>query len=306
MLVRRRWPAVVIGGARSDGLARDTMTPAVLFWFYRDFEVCRERLRRLRGFDPGARVFALYGGPVGEAGAARAAVGEFVDDFYCYPFARSSGWKWRHGDQLIADWYAQRGRHLVWETVFIMQWDMLVMAPLGELFTGLKEGKVLLSGFRPLREVEAWWPWAGVRPCPGAEAAVRAVRDDMRAFRELLAGRFGYARELFACLFVVACLPRAFLERYVAAGHPLAGFLEYKLPTLARVFGVPVCMNHGFAPWWNDAPGAAGVAHRDRVLRAVREEVPLDVIQSELRRADGRRVFHPWFGVGGFEARAVE
>lgn len=262
------------------------MTPAVLFWFYKDFEVCRERLLRLRRFDPGARVFALYGGPLGRVDAARDAVSEFVDDFYAYPKIRQSEWKWRHGDQLIADWYAQRGRGLAWETVFVMQWDMLVMAPVGELFAGLKEGEILLSGFRPLREVEAWWPWAR----PGMEG------EELRAFRAMLGSQFGYRGELFACLFVVACLPRVFLERYVAAGHPELGFLEYKVPTLARVLEVPVCAGHGFDPWWNDAPGAAEALERDKVLRAVRQEIPVEVICSELARADGRRVFHPFTG----------
>ncbi|MGH8428355.1 MAG: transposase [Gammaproteobacteria bacterium] len=35
-------------------------------------------------------------------------------------------------------------------------------------------------------------------------------------------------------------------QKFVAVGYPGIGFLEYKIPTMARVFGSPGCPEHNF------------------------------------------------------------
>jgi hypothetical protein len=257
------------------------MKPDVLFWFYKDFETCRERLQRLRKRNEGVRVFALYGGPLLEAEIAQNVLHKWVDDFYVYPQEKNSYWKWKHGDQMITTWYMERGQYLKWETIFIVQWDMLILDSLEKLFLGLQPHEILLSGFRPISTVSSWWPWAN------------PTNSDLLSFKELLRNKFNYEGELFVCLFIVICLPRVFLEKYVAAGHPEIGFLEYKIPTMAHVFGVPVCNKHNFEPWWRANPATKNVPRRQRILNAVGEEVSLLVILQELMNSDGKRLFHP-------------
>lgn len=98
---------------------------------------------------------------------------------------------------------------------------------------------------------------------------------------------------MFACLFIVVCLPRVFLEKYVAIGHPEIGFLEYKIPTLAHMFGIPVCSNHDFDPWWAKDPATANVPGYQRILNAIGQEIPFSVILHELANNKGKRLFHP-------------
>lgn len=261
------------------------MEPAVLFWFYKKQGVCTQRLRILRQMNPTAKIYGLYGGPVSRAHQGAAGLGGYLDDLYVFPEKRSAKWKWRNGDQLIARWYEERGRHLDWETVFVMQWDMLPLAPLAELFSTLKPDQILLSGFRPVAEVESWWPWVG-----GKNPAKKKEYD---SFKEFLRFRFNYEGPLFACLFVVVCFPRAFLERYSEESISETGFLEYKIPTLARVFGTPVCSNHPYEPWWAANPQTLSLPPNKRVLNGVGREVPASVILRELAKPDGARLFHP-------------
>lgn len=261
------------------------MKPDVLFWFYKDFDICRERLYRLRKLNENVRVFALYGGPLSESETARNAVHEFVDDFFAYPYERDSRWKWQHGDQMIAIWHKERGRYLEWNTIFVMQWDMLICDPLEKLFLELQPNEILLSGFRPISTVSSWWAW------------VNPTNSDYLSFKELLRSKFDYEGELFACLFIVVCLPRIFLDKYVDAGHPETGFLEYKIPTMAHMFRIPVCKNHSFDPWWAADPATKNVSRRQRVLNAVEQEVPRSVVILELIRCDGKRLFHPVFKI---------
>jgi hypothetical protein len=261
------------------------MKPDVLFWFYKNFDTCRKRLERLRQFNEGIRIFALYGGPLREAEIARNALDEFVDDFYVYTEEKDSSWKHIHGEQMIASWYIERGRHLEWETIFIMQWDMLILEPLETLFFGLRSHEILLSGFTPISTVSSWWYWANPK------------NSDLASFKEFLCNEFNYKDELFACLFIVICYPRIFLEKYVNAGCPEVGFLEYKIPTMAHIFGIPICRNHDFEPWWRENPATRNIPWHQRVLNAASQEIPRSVILQELASSNGKRLFHPVFRI---------
>ena len=263
------------------------MKLAVLFWFYADFDLCRERLGLLRALNPETPIYGLYGGPLEEADEARRVLGGQLDDLYAYPEAREPQWKWLHGDRLIAAWRRDRGDQLAWDTVVLAQWDMLILAPLEQLFGGLKPGEAVFSGLRPGSEVAAWWGWLkGEDP---------AKREEAEAFRALLQRDYGYEGELWCCLFIVIALPRVLLDRYLEAGPPAPGFLEYKLPTLARVFGV-AAGDGGFRPWWGAEPATRDAPAQERVLNAVGEEVALSTVLSELQRPGGARVFHPYRG----------
>jgi hypothetical protein len=78
------------------------MRLAALFWFYADFDVCENRLRLLRLFNPGLPIYGLYGGSAEDVEEARRRLGPLLDDFYAYGGAEPAAWKWRHGDRVIA------------------------------------------------------------------------------------------------------------------------------------------------------------------------------------------------------------
>ncbi len=259
---------------------------AVLFWFYKDLTTCRDRVRTLRCFNPGVEVYGLYGGDVSGAKDAEAAMADLFDDFWAFPEANTPRWKWTNGDLMIARWFSDRGSSLKWDTIFVVQWDMLVAAPLSQLFPALQEDQILLSGFRPIDEVKTVWWWA--------KRTDHQVARELDDFQEFLSTTCHYDGPIFACLFVVACLPRQFLERFVALGPPTVGFMEYKLPTLAKVLQVEVCEAHSYRPGgWSPKAGVLGLSSSERFLNAINIEPPLSSILKEFRHDNGHRVFHP-------------
>lgn len=259
---------------------------AILFWFYKDLDTCENRLLHLRRLNRGVPIFALYGGgPAGED-EARRRLGRFVDDFYTFQEAQSPEWKWQHGDRLIAAWHRDRGHTLDWDTVVIIQWDMLILEPIGKAFASLQRDHVLFSGRRPEREVNRWWGW--VKDDDPRKA------QDFAAFRERIRRDYGYSGEIWCCLFIVACLPRCFLDRYVAAGPPLEGFLEYKMPTMAEIFGIPACTDHAYDPWWASNPATRGAPARQRVLNAVGQDVPFDIVLEVAAARAEQKIIHPF------------
>lgn len=255
----------------------------VLFFFHKNFKTCRRNLKTLRKLNEDLRVFALYGGPLSEANKARNVLQNLVDDFYVYMNEKDPHWKWKNGDQIVTEWFIDKGQYLKWETIFIMHWDMLILSPLQKLFSGLQPGEILLSGLRPIDTVSSWWPWA------------KPNNPELKSFKKIIRNEFNYEGELYACLFIVVCYPRQFLKQYVSIGHPEIGFIEYKIPTMAKIFDIPFCKNHVFQPWWSSNPSTKNVSMRERLLNAVSQEVPRLVVLNELTRKDGYRLFHPVF-----------
>ncbi len=272
------------------------MKLAILFWCYKNAELCEDRLQLLRQANRNAPIYLLYGGEPEEAAGFRARLARYVDDFYVFDdppplgseelagrFRGGVHWKYVFGDLLIAAWYRDRGAHLEWDTVVIVQWDMLVYGPIERVFACLEKDQVLFSGLRPIREVEEHWAWVAPK-----KPRDRAMYEE---FLTHVRERYGYAAEPLGYVAIVTCLSRSFLERFSAIERPELGFLEYRLPIYAQIFGTPICTEHPFKPWW----GAVEPYSRWSTLRARPDEIsPLTIFMNLLRK-DGARVFHPYW-----------
>lgn len=262
------------------------MKPSVLFWFYKYPGLCENRLAVLRKFNPDAKVYGLYGGDLAEVQSFRERLGSYLDDFYVFDQPRDTRWKWYHGDQIIVHWFRQRGRHLAWDTIFVAQWDMLVFDRLERLFKHLRPGEMLFSGLRPVREVDAWW-WFMRKGS--------TEREEYFRFIKFVRQTHAFQADPLCGEFIVVCFPREFLDRYTTIQNPDLGFLEYKIPIYAQIYGIPFCTNHPYNPWWGDDPSTQKAPLLAQALNAERKNVPLRSITAHLIWPWGRRIFHPVF-----------
>jgi len=258
----------------------------ILFWFYRDVAVCQNRLRLLRRRNPGTPVYGLYGGPRRDASVFGAALGPLLDDYWSFPDDRDERWKWRNGDVMLSRWFTDRGQGLQWDSVFLAQWDLVVVSPLVDLLPPLEVGDMLISGARPVREVEAWWQWVrGER------------RGEYDAFLAHVAARFGSVDDPMCCQFIGLVAPRSFMARYAVIEEPDLGFLEYKIPIYAQVFGTPLVPDTCFRPWWPEEPATSRATRTQSLVHAWPTPVRLPVMMYEAKRPRGRRIFHPYHGI---------
>ncbi len=262
------------------------MQLGILFWFYRDAVVCENRLRLLRHRNPGVPIFGLYGGPRGEEHRFVAALGPLLDDFWTFPEDRDEAYKWRHGDIMLSRWFTERGESLPWDSVFLAQWDVVVVSPIMKLLPPMGAGDMLISGLRPIREVEPWWQW---------------MRGDARleydAFLAHVTARVGPVDDPMCCQFIGLVAPRTFMAQYAGIDEPELGFLEYKIPVYAQAFGVPLVPDTCFRPWWPEEPATSGASRTQSLVHAWRTPVRLPVMLYESKRPGGRRIFHPYHGV---------
>jgi hypothetical protein len=248
----------------------------VVFRFDRNPLVCRARVRTLRRLNPGVPVVGLYGGAAGYRGASfrlgsRGVVG--LDSFYAS--RRTGQWNWQHGDLALAAWYRDVGHRLEFDVLHLVEWDLLLLAPLEQLYGGVGPDAVALTAYTPLSEVAEEWEWMRR---PERRAATEQL---LRQARE----RWGYTGEPYACLGIGPRLPRAFLAAYAALDVPEVGHDEIRLPLFSAMLGFRI-VDTGFRRSWHEGPD-------DAFFNATGTDIEEAAVLAELRRPEGRRAFHP-------------
>lgn len=259
------------------------MKIAILFWFYKEPEVCKNHLALLKKNNPNLYIFGLFGGKQEEVEIYQKILEPHLDDFYTSPFT-DPYWKWINGDLMILDWFEKRGEGLEWDSIAVVQWDMLVFDSLESQLEGLKPGEMLLSGVRLLdQNIESKWNWTK----EGSNERVTYL-----AFQDLIKSKYGYTGELWCCLFIFAVFPRIFLEKYRFVHKKEIGMLEYKIPTYAKIFGIPFYQKD-LGVWWFDAKVQRG----ETPMNAGKIEIHKALIEGELKNPTGYRFFHPYFNL---------
>src|SRR5579872_4826729 len=240
----------------------------------------------LKQKNPGTPIFGLYGGPPTYQHQYLSALGPLLDDFWGYPLEKDPRWKWRNGDLMLSQWFTDHGSSLSWDSVFVAQWDTVVSAPVRKVLPPLVPGQMLLSGLRPVSEVQQWWQW------------VRwANRVEYESFLAHVGERYGAVPDPLCCQFIAMVLPREFLANYSVIDEPELGFLEYKVPIYAQAFGVDLVPDTCFHPWWPEEPRKGPPKRTACLMHAWRTPVKLPVMAYEAMRPGGRRVFHPYHGI---------
>ena len=212
---------------------------AGLFWYYKDPVVCRSRIAALRHLNPEMPLYGLYGGSSSRNGSFDDPE-SLLDDVYGFSEDKPPNWKWRNGDLLILDWYKNRGKKLDFDAIVVLQWDLLLTAPVKDLLSGFSYDDVFFSSTRTIDEVPPDWYWTNSP----------AELPEFAAFRDYLKKTLGYDGPTFACEFVVCALSRKFLNLWCSIDHPEIGFLEYKLPTFASMFGCAFYQNPALDTDW--------------------------------------------------------
>lgn len=243
------------------------MDRIVLFRFHRDPDVCRSRLDRLRLLNPGVPIYGL-GERIGLADEFEHL--HVVED-------RDAEWKWMHGDLAAADWYREVGHAADFDVVHLVEWDLLLCAPISELYDHVPADSVALSGVRPMEAARRdGWSWV-------TDEGIYEHADDYRAVREHVRETLGFHEEGPSCIFPGAAFPRGFLDDYAELDPPERCNDEVRVPLYARALGYDLS-DTGFHEWTDEAR---------RYFNGRGNGIPRQRVLAELEDPDGRRAFHP-------------
>jgi len=260
------------------------MKLAIIFWFYKEPEICLNRLKLIKKHNPNSKIFGLYGGDKKDVSKYKSKLGEYLDDFYITTLHnKSKEYKWIHGDLMILDWYQNRGINLEeWDSVAVVQWDALILGNIKKQLSGLKRGEIFISGTRILDNyIEGKWSWT---------KKGNKERKNYQKFREYVKKEYNYSNKLLCSLFIFQVFPKEFFDKWMTVENKEIGMLEYKIPTYAKIFGIPI-YKHNLGVWWFNKKVKRG----ETPLNAREVEISQKLIKSELKKKDGFRIFHPYF-----------
>lgn len=253
------------------------MKRAVFFTFHKDFALCLNRIEMIRALNRDVEIYGFYGGPLHELQSARDALDGVLDDIYSIE-GRSGIWKWGMQDLAIRSWFTDVGKSHGFDVLHLLEWDLLIFEPLEKMFSGIGPAEVGLSALTPLDTIEREWHWTARDP----------FRTDWIDLMERVRKRYGYSGRPYACLNAAACLPRPFLEEYSRLDIPELAHNEIRIPLFAQILGFEL-RDNGIAKSIFPDEG------EQKIFNAMRQEIDLKDILSELSTGGGRRAFHPYY-----------
>ncbi len=262
------------------------MKLSVLFWFYKKPKICLNRLELIKKYNPTIKIFGLYGGDKSKAKLYQTKLDKYLDKFYISKYSsKDANWKWINGDLMILDWYKNYGYKLKkWNSIIVIQWDALILGSIKKQFSGIKINEVFISGTRVLdKNIEKKWSWTKPR---GKE------RKHYLAFSKYILEKYNYQKKLLCSLFIIQIFSRKFFDKYLSIKNKELGMLEYKIPTYAKIFNIPLYKKN-LGVWWFNKRGLKN----KMPLNAEGIEIQDKFINSELRKKDGYRIFHPYFKI---------
>jgi len=247
---------------------------AVVVVFHKEWQLCRSRVRLLRALNPDIAVHAILGGSRSEHAEATACLESVVDSSSSCRLG-DGRWQWQHTDLVIRDWHRHHGRAHAFDVLHVMQWDLLLFAPLAHLYRHVPPEAIALTGLTALEEIRDRWYWTTAEP-HGTEA--QALFESARI-------RWPFTGEGKACLGPGMALPRSFLDRYADEDIPELGHDELRVPLFGEIFGHDL-IDTGFYPRWFDPDSEC-------LFNANGLELTVPDVRRELNNRHGRRAFHP-------------
>lgn len=256
------------------------MDKAIIFWFYKEIDVCLNRLEIIKKYNPDLKIFGLYGWDKKNEKEYKNKLWEYFDDFYTIE-NQDSYRKWAYGDLALQEWFSNKWQYLKWDSVYIVQWDILIFNSLDKIFNNYQKDQVFFSGTKILnKKTEKQWSWTNSEK----------ERPKYLEFKNYLKKNFDYDTNLVCCLPMFEILPRKFFEEYAKLKNLEWWFIEYRKPTYAKIM------------WFDFYKKDLGVRRFQPNPELLpmnwnSEERSFEFINKELEKKDWRRMFHPYYKI---------
>jgi hypothetical protein len=190
--------------------------------------------------------------------------------------AKDSLWKWLHADITYQMWYNDVGKTLDFDHAAVLEWDLLFMEKLENLFPDLNENELRVSGIIPLKKVEKYWYWSR--------------SENMKkymTFKEKVQSYYNISLQDYAMLGPGLCMTRNFME---SLGDALLFEAEIsdelKIPIWAQVFEHNLVSNNFYRKWFS--------FFEQHFFNANIADINLGTVAKEMSKVKGRRAFHPF------------
>lgn len=204
--------------------------PHILFRFHRDYEICQQNLALFKAFNPDCSVHGLYGGSD--------ALEELPSDLTalfasCWKIPLDDPlYKWKNGDLCVRWWYKEQGYRFNFDHLILLEWDLLIAAPLATVFPQLEQGisyATFFGDYAVAQEIQWHWLVSEAWEC---EQVLKNAAETTGRQVDLTKLHYG--------IMAAATFSRPFLEAYCAI--PVASYSndELRFSIYSEALGFPL------------------------------------------------------------------
>lgn len=254
------------------------MKRIIVFRFHAHPTICENRVRCLKQFNPAVKIYGLFGGPEKDYRKFHKKLMPWLEHCYCIK-DKTERWKWQNGDLALRMWYTEFGSTLSFDMLHLIEWDLLMLDSLDNIYKDIPINAIGLTSIVPLQEVAGRWIWA-------AEEPYKSELDSLLAWAH---EQFGYSMKPYGAQGPGICLPRQFLEAYSSIEIPELCNDEVRISLFGQILGFTMYDTHFCNHWFPQ--GARQTFHcQTQTYPAISPST----MKEELARPAGKRVFHPF------------
>jgi len=250
------------------------MKRIILFRFHKNLKVCENRLNLLKRLNPNAKIFGYIEEEKRHSSLIQKLSPLFENMYFIK--GKKSKWFWKNGDLALRIWYKNFGNNLNFDVLHIVEWDLLLLDSLNNIYKRIPKNGMGLSGLTLLSNVEKRWDWMIEEPS----------KIQWKKLLLFIKNNFNYEGKNFASLGPGTCLPKKFLEKYSNIYVPELCHDELRLPLFGQVLGFKLYDTGFYRKWFNKK--------EKKFFNCIDLEIKLSIIKNELVKSSGRRVFHPF------------
>jgi hypothetical protein len=251
------------------------MKRITLFRYHKNFTLCSNRLELFSRFNPEIDIFGLFGGKEDEYETSTEILKNHLTGNYCLRNVDDI-WKWKNGDLAILRWYKDFGKHIDFDMLHLLEWDIIMAGRLEELYADIPGNTLGITGLIPLQNIEKEWFWT----------RNSIQNQEWNILKNHVKQEHSYNGPYFASVGPGLSLPKSFLEEYARLQIPEYCNDELRLPLFAKALGFQIKDTGFFRKWFSNS--------EKRFFNCNEKEISLKNLLKQVKKKNGRRVFHPF------------
>jgi hypothetical protein len=249
------------------------MNQIIIFRFHNKLEICKNKLKLLNKLNTNTPIYGIYGGGETDANKVNSKLNNLLKDIYIIK-NRTIEWKWKNFDLILSDWFKNFGHTIKFDQLIVVEWDLLFIKPIKELYSHIDINEVGLTGLSELNKHQKEWMWTSKEP----------YESEWRRMLSFIKKEYKYNKSPKTCLGPGVCLPRIYLEKMQEYYIPPICHEEIRYPLNAQLFGLKI-KDTGFRKFERSD-------YEDQFFNCENKEIKQETI-NEFTDKKEKFVFHP-------------
>lgn len=197
----------------------------VLFLYYKEPKICKERLLLLKLYNPHVPIYGIYLGYEENFQVFDNNLSNFLELNFCL-INKPEAWKRINRDLVVLDWYNEIGKEIEFDFIHVIDWDLLLFDSLDNVYKDIISNNIGVLLFQKLAPIKNELLYTHTYPW----------KKEWYQLLENAKTNYNYTGEPNISIIAGLCIPKQFLNDLSKMDSLLHSSLdELRLPLIAQV-----------------------------------------------------------------------